>query len=778
MSDSLTSRIERLRLAQGDSQAMALIALDFMLEAQPETQRELLRQAIEAAAVPHWFDASILAHMLQKPSNFIEDIFETLCSFPMVEQFQLRDKSVFNIHETTRLGLRKYLKQNASDRLRLMSARVIETMADDQEPQFVVERLFHTFLADPDKAADECEILFRDWADAERPETEQIFKGALEELKQTGMAAGRAQAQLLLVVGWIRLVRGEDSKLEKLCSNALDLARSSGHSTTIAWALCLQGDSYQNKGNVQKALDNYQEALTLFEQSQSRGSSPALLRDIGSTQERLSNALQASGRLGDAISASKINIEIAERLVSLEPDKINWQCRLAMAQGRIGYQYISKGQTNEALVASLKFHNFFEQLTLKNRVNTNWQIRLAQAEMQLGDTRAAKGQFVDALAAFKTGYERVAILAENDPSNLVLQSSISNFQQRLGSVFQAKGRLDEALFYFREKFETCRQLVQKAPQNPAWIHQLATANASIGDALLLKGHVDKAQENFQNALEIFQGLAKSDPANIHWQRDLGPAWSKIGDAFLAKRKLDDAVNAYHEELKICEKIVGIDPINVIWRRELALSLEKLVDAFTQDNQIENALEYYRRALQILEQTLQEDSSSFIWQRELALCFSKVGDALLNISPDKTLIHYQKSLNIYEQLVCEDPENSVWLHDLSIAYGRMGNVRQNTGNLGNAASFYLKQISTNRRLVKFCPSFTGAHHALAVAIGNFVALEVKRGKSNASLAGLKNEAISMLEKLVREHPDHERWRNDLDILRKQTGVFLSPFFRRP
>jgi hypothetical protein len=139
MPDSLEHRLERLRNAKADPGLMALIALDFLLEAQPASLQKPLRDAVEAAAVPHWFDASMLAYLLNQPEGDVGVVINRLQAFPMIEFFGERSKGTFNVHETTRVALRRQLLENSPLRFHALSGRILEFLKERTEPQIVVE---------------------------------------------------------------------------------------------------------------------------------------------------------------------------------------------------------------------------------------------------------------------------------------------------------------------------------------------------------------------------------------------------------------------------------------------------------------------------------------------------------------------------------------------------------------------------------------------------------------------------------------------------------------
>src|SRR5258706_10373897 len=256
---SLSDRLERLQA--GDPGQRVLIALEFFLDSQPESRRELLRIAIEAAAVPHWFDASTLSHLLGLPRSEAESIESLLRTFPMIESFRSRGLAALNVHESTRLAIRKQLYSSQLRRLAILSARTIEVLGDSAEPHIIAERLYHKFIAEPDSAAVECEVLYREWASTASPEVQQTLQAALQELENTGMVAGRPRAHVLLVIGWVSYLRGETARLAQLARTALDISEAAGYAPAIGQALVLLGDVQKENGHVRPALINYQRAL-------------------------------------------------------------------------------------------------------------------------------------------------------------------------------------------------------------------------------------------------------------------------------------------------------------------------------------------------------------------------------------------------------------------------------------------------------------------------------------------------------------------------------------
>jgi len=100
-----------LRQAKGDPQLLALATVDSVLA----THRPELRAALEAAAIPHWFNHQILGSLLRLGDSEVAASFETLTSLPFVEQYG--DGVNFNVHEATRLAIGRRLESQEPERL-------------------------------------------------------------------------------------------------------------------------------------------------------------------------------------------------------------------------------------------------------------------------------------------------------------------------------------------------------------------------------------------------------------------------------------------------------------------------------------------------------------------------------------------------------------------------------------------------------------------------------------------------------------------------------------
>ena len=164
---------EQLRVlmaAQGDPAKLALATVDLAYPALPDVERFALMESLEAAAIPHWCDEAILAALLEIPNRESAARLAGLGGLSVLEPFPARGDNAMNVHEASRLALRKRMEFEEEGRFRTLSARAAALFAEDSAPAGRVEWIYHLMCADPERGATELEYLDRDWGSCARPE--------------------------------------------------------------------------------------------------------------------------------------------------------------------------------------------------------------------------------------------------------------------------------------------------------------------------------------------------------------------------------------------------------------------------------------------------------------------------------------------------------------------------------------------------------------------------------------------------------------------------------
>jgi tetratricopeptide (TPR) repeat protein len=415
---------EQLRIleaAKGIPALLALATVDLAHQTLPAEDRLRIKDALLAAAVPHWCDRDVLAALLQTTSKETDRLFGELSTLTVIEPFPARGKHAINVHETARLALREHLRTANPPLWQALSARARAHVAQSQQPHARIEALYHLFATDQPTAANECEALDREFTLNGRPEVRHALSLSLRELTAAGWLTGAAEVEALLSPLEVRNERGEASQLEAEVRKVLEIARSASVPSGIGRSQCLLGDVLQTKGRLDDARAAYGEFLAIF-----------------------------------------------QRLAAADPSNAGWQRELAVAYSKVGDIHQTQGRLDDARAAYGEYLAISQRLAAADPSNAGCQRELAVAYSKVGDIHQRQGRLDDALAAFR---EHLAIsqrLAAADPSNASWQFDLAVVQNQLGKVFQEMGDEKQARSSFRSAVETMARAAKMSSENAGW----------------------------------------------------------------------------------------------------------------------------------------------------------------------------------------------------------------------------------------------------------------------------------------------------------------------
>ncbi|MFP4395337.1 MAG: tetratricopeptide repeat protein [Anaerolineales bacterium] len=344
-SDRLTELLTQLQSAQ-DETAREWIVLQLTLERLAPD----LREAVWAAAIPHWFDAPFLAHLLDRDQDRVAEHYEQLQKLSIVEPYPERGH---NLHERARTLLLNHLWENDRERYRELSYRAVaycETQ-DQEDTLWRVESIYHLLIATPEKGKDQLHNTGKEWHNSpnfaydkvelmasiaqEHVEADRVslasanyinfWRAVLDmdhnryrEAKRTLMnIAVDAEADPYLFaysqfyLGHVHLMLAEVGAARARYAEALPIYRDIGYRLGEANALSSLGDVHLRLAEVGAARARYAEALPIYRDIGSRlGEANALLRlgdvhlrlaEVGEARERYAEALPIYRGIGDRL---------------------------------------------------------------------------------------------------------------------------------------------------------------------------------------------------------------------------------------------------------------------------------------------------------------------------------------------------------------------------------------------------------------------------------------------------------------------------------------------
>jgi len=275
-----------------------------------------LREAVWAAAIPHWFDKAFLDALLQKSVS--NQDFETLKDLSYVEKFErglisegYKLENGWNVHERTRNLLLEKLWQNQPERYRELNRRAAEYCAKQDQKNTIwrIEYLYHALLAENDGAADEFSSQGIDWHNSfEYEKIGALVRPVLDEIK-AGRLKGTAAAwayyrQARLDITYNRYF---DAKRH------LETAITQDTDESDIKANCIQalGDVHRMLDEYDAARVRYEEALPIYRQIGARLGEANCIQALGDVHRMLAEYDAARVRYEEALPIYR---QIGDRL--------------------------------------------------------------------------------------------------------------------------------------------------------------------------------------------------------------------------------------------------------------------------------------------------------------------------------------------------------------------------------------------------------------------------------------------------------------------------------
>jgi tetratricopeptide (TPR) repeat protein len=147
--------LQRLMAAQTDEER-SWIVTENLLESLPED----LATALWAMAIPHWFNAEILAALCPELTEQAENLYRQLQEFSFVEMFAERGH---NVHELTRNQLLDRLWKENPEWFRYLSSKAAAYFANTDKAESQIEWIYHLVIASPVTGMDELKKLGQRW---------------------------------------------------------------------------------------------------------------------------------------------------------------------------------------------------------------------------------------------------------------------------------------------------------------------------------------------------------------------------------------------------------------------------------------------------------------------------------------------------------------------------------------------------------------------------------------------------------------------------------------
>jgi tetratricopeptide (TPR) repeat protein len=697
---NFADQIALIDSAAGNPKRLALAVLDIVLATEPAE----LRRAFEAAAVLRWFDERSLYAVLDSDlRDGVAHWLEKLKRLSAVERASGRDG--WNVHETTRCGLREQLQTERPQRIAELARRATSafqgtTVADR------IEHAYHLALADPIGCGPTLRLLDFD----------------LQAAPDHALAFTATLAEYLTHDTWPAATRG--------------------------WAAYFSASNRRHYRPHQATLQDAETALACFE-------SCDLGEGIACAATQLADTLSERGQPGDAaqvLGHYQRSLTVRERLLAASPESAQAARDVSVSLGQFG-EFLARrgfpGDAERALGYYQRCHDVLERLLAANPESARAARDVSVSLERLADFLARRGLPGDAEQALghfqRCLTVRERLLAAN-PESAQAARDVSVSLGKLADFLASRGLpgdATQALGHYQRSLTVRERLLAANPESAQATRDVSVSLNGLADFLArrgLPGDAEQALGHFQRCNDMFERLLAANPESAEAARDVAVSLIKLAD-FQARRGLpgdaEQALGDFQRCHDVLERLLAANPDSAEAARDVSVSLNGLADFLARrglPGDAEQALGYYQRCHDVLERLLAANPESAQAARDVSVSLNRLAYFLarrgLPGDAEQALGHYQRSLTVREGLLAANPDSARAARDLVISIEQLAGMRAQQGDVAGALIEHERALDMARRLWENAESWEN---------GRTLAVSTLLTGQHAAAAGDKSKA---------------------------------------
>jgi tetratricopeptide (TPR) repeat protein len=370
-----------------------------------------------------------------------------------------------------------------------------------------------------------------------------------------------------------------------------------GDSSGLARILNNLGDLYQTQEIWDKAIDNYEKSLAIFQQLKDEN-------EIAITLNNLGDLYQAQGNLHKAIDNYEKSLAISHQLGDQD---------IAQPFNNLGDLYQRQGDFDKAI----KYYNnslgISRQLGHQNEISQTFNI-LGDLYQRQGNLDQAIYNYQKSLAVPSQMEDQKIAQILNDLGNLYQKQccwseAIYNYEKflevsyqleeqeiaqvlnDLGDLYQRQGDFDKAINYYEKSIQSYPPL--------GYEHKIVETAGNLcnvyrnqGDMYESQGNWGRAIDNNDKSLMIFRLLGDKHKI-FQTLTTLGNLYGKEGDMFGIQSDWSAAIDCYEKSLEIFQQLDD--------NYKIAQTIINLGNLHRSQGKYDMAIDCYEKSLEIFKQ---------------------------------------------------------------------------------------------------------------------------------------------------------------------------------
>ncbi|MEM9246131.1 MAG: tetratricopeptide repeat protein [Cyanobacteria bacterium P01_F01_bin.153] len=405
-----------------------------LLELQMSQMSPALVSMLWAAAIPHWFDAKILAALRPELADQADELFEQLQGLTFVEAFPGRG---FNIHELTRDVLLERLWSNNRSEFLDLSQRVADYLFDvaGGVDLALIEVGYHDVLTEGKAQTGRLLDIAMEWAGYRKVDALQTLIKHFEEHQQSHRLEQFGQAFSLYLESHLASLNADFDAREALLDQVRRAYANLGWENRYVAALLHDlASSYEERANYSEAEPLLRRTLEIREE-QLGANHP----DTANSLNNLALLYESQRRYSDAEPLLRRSLKISEEQLGVtHPDT-------AASLNNLALLYESQGRYSKAEPLLRRSLEICEGQLGVNHPNT------ATSLNNLAGLYGSQGRYSEAeplyLRALEIDEEQ---LGANHPDTAI---SLNN----LALLYKYQRRYSEAEPLLRRSLEICEE---------------------------------------------------------------------------------------------------------------------------------------------------------------------------------------------------------------------------------------------------------------------------------------------------------------------------------
>ncbi|KAL7543444.1 hypothetical protein ACHAXR_012746 [Thalassiosira sp. AJA248-18] len=398
--------------------------------------------------------------------------------------------------------------------------------------------------------------------------------------------------------------------------------------TSVASTLIAMGGLYYKLNNVQKELEKYNEALTVYEETLGQDHP-----HVAGTMKNIGMVLAEQGQLDEAMT----KFQEAQRIYKSINDgrRDGPCCDVASALSCMGNVQNRRGELEDALRLYGEALSIYKSVSKRAR-EMGGRSRLAVQEVAstlkiMGMVHTKLGELDNAMNCFQDAIDIMRQNFNEKGSGPVVTSILS----RIGGIFSKMGKLEEAMSHYHEAYDLATRTFGTT-DHP----EVAQVLHYIGGIHQREGNLSEAMRCYKNSAKIYQTtLGRNDPT-------VATTLVCIGSLHYIEKNLDGAMNYYTEALRLNRSAYGTKHPDVIpTMKSIAL--------------IHAKKENFDHAIEIFTEVLGIKTAEFGHMHpEVAGAHKRIGNVHYQrgdlVGADE---EYRKALTIYQQSLGDDHQTT-------------------------------------------------------------------------------------------------------------------------